>query len=284
MIFAFIADHRDCWSVQRQCEVLGVSRSGFYRWCTAPASPRAQHNARLRARAVSLYAEHHGILGYRKVHGLLRLEGWSGGKHRVYGLLREAGCQARDSRRRRSRGAAVQRAAARPNLLARQFDHPPAAVTWSSDITQIECTEGWLYLSVVEQLPGRRILGYATGADQSEALVLRCLERAGVHLAASRRGRLFHSDQGSQFGGEAVSKWLLNQGFAQSMSRRGNCWDNACAESFFALLKREWLHRHGRRSRDETRLLVEYYIDYYNHRRPHGSLGYLTPSACSQVA
>jgi len=260
--------------VSVMCRVLGVSRSGYYAWCAEPGAWQERDRI-LSAQAVSVYTDSHGIYGYRKVHRALRDAGIEAGKHRVYRLLGSLGCRAVHRPRRKH---VAERPQPRPNLLKRQFATPPAATTWVSDITQIALSGGgWLYLATVMTLPGRRIVGTAMARHQREGLVIKALERAWKAEGKPSEG-LFHSDQGSQYGSQRVRHWLARHGFAQSMSGRGQCWDNACAESWFSLLKREWLVPAGMKSAQATRALVKYYLQFYNGRRMHSALDYMTPN------
>lgn len=263
------------------CRVLGVSRSGYYAWRTQTPSNHQKQDGILSAHAVSIYTESHGIYGYRKVHRALHALGVTAGKNRVYRLLGSLGCRAvhRPKRKR-----VAERPEPRPDLLKRQFDTPPAATTWVSDITQISLAGGgWLYLATIMTLPGRRVIGTAMANHQRDDLIITALERAWKAEGRPSEG-IFHSDQGSQYGSRRVRHWLARHGFTQSMSRRGECWDNACAESWFSLLKREWLNPAGTKSARTTRALVKYYLQFYNSRRLHSALNYMTPDAYALTA
>jgi len=172
-----------------------------------------------------------------------------------------------------------------PNLLNREFTVTEANRVWVSDITQVRCQEGWLYVAVVLDLYSRRIVGWAAGAMNTSELVLQALTRAWRVRQPQGRNLLFHSDQGSQYRSEEVMAWLTRKQVTISMSRRGNCWDNACAESFFALLKKEWLHRLEELPRQEMLVETRYYIEeYYNVVRRHGTIGSVAPAAYEMAA
>lgn len=266
------------------CEVLEVSRAGYYRWCDRQLSRQQQANDDLLAFLLRQAQVQDGIPGYRKLWVEAVAEGYHCSKNRVQRLLQDAGYRSCTSRRPGYRKPAPGLPVL-PNLLNRQFAVAKANRVWVSDITQIRCQEGWLYLAVVMDLHSRRIVGWATGAQNTSGLVVEALKLAWKKRRPLGGDLLFHSDQGCQYRSEAVMSWLTRRGVTISMSRRGNCWDNACAESFFALLKKEWTNRLGLLSRKEMQAEIHYYIEeYYNVIRRHGSLGDLSPQAFETAA
>ncbi|UFH49415.1 IS3 family transposase [Pseudomonas sp. KNUC1026] len=273
-----IRDQMNEWPVAVCCRVLNVARSGYYAWLASsqgPGSLRKQENMALSERIEQLHDQSMQILGSRKIHHQLTQEGVKVGRNRVHRLMRKMDRRACYVPRKRRYARVLD--PARPNLLERQFDNPPAKQTWVSDITQLRLENGcWFYLATVLSLPNRRLIGHSMSLQPREELVIKALEMARRAEGLTHQG-LFHSDQGVQYRGERVRRWLLQHGFAQSMSRKGNCWDNACAESWFSLLKREWLKRWGAQPHARTKRLIQEYIEYYNFERPHGSLGYKTP-------
>lgn len=261
------------------CEVLKVSRSGFYKWRSRPPSRAAQSNEALLAFLLERARWLKGVPGYRKLHHEAVDAGFTCSRNRVQRLLQRAGYRSavatKPGHRRPSPGLPVL-----PNLLNRAFSVARNDTVWVSDITQIRCVDGWLYLAIVIDLYNREVIGWALGRENQAALVLRALRLAWRQRQPEGRGLLFHSDQGCQYRSEQVMRWLSRKHITISMSRPGNCWDNACAESFFALLKKERTHRLGLISRRHMAGEIKDYIDqFYNTVRIHGSLGYQTPAA-----
>lgn len=285
MRFSFIRRHRSPRQpVGMMCRVLGVSRSGFYRWASRKPSRREQANQTLVAFLRQEAEQQHGIPGYRKLWHAAVQSGFDCSQNRVQRLLQRMGYRSvtapRPGWRKPQPGIPV-----RPNLLNREFCIDEPDRSWVSDITQVRCQEGWLYIATVMDLYSRRIVGHACSARADTVLVKRAIDQALGWRSIKPGNSLFHSDQGVQYRSEEVLKTLSGAGFTISMSRRGNCWDNACAESFFSLMKREWLHHLGLISRREMADAVAYYIgEYYDNVRSHKTLGGLTPRAYELAA
>jgi putative transposase len=283
--FAFIDAHRGpVWTVVLMCEVLEVSRAGYYRWRTRKPTPRQSANERLLAWMLSRAKALHGIPGYRKLWQEATIAGFASSPNRVQRLLQSVGyrsCVApRPGYRKPEPGMPVL-----PNLLNRAFAVAEPNRVWASDITQVRCHEGWLYLAVVLDLHARQIVGWAAGPVNDAELVLRALNHAWQRRRPEGEQLLFHSDQGAQYRSEAVMSWLTGRGVTLSMSRRANCWDNACAESFFSLLKKEWLSRLSGASREEMQGEIAYYVDeFYPWHRRHGNNGGVAPAIFEQLA
>jgi putative transposase len=266
------------------CEVLEVSKAGYYRWLNRKPSVRGQYNQGLLAYLKQVAQCQHGIPGYRKLWQEAVAEGYICSQNRVQRLLQAEGyrsCTApKPGHRKPAPGMPVL-----PNLLNRQFTVTEANRVWVSDITQVRCQEGWLYLAVVLDLYSRRVVGWAAGAQNTSDLVERAIQHAWREREPARDSLLFHSDQGSQYCSEAVMTLLNEKGVTISMSRRGNCWDNACAESFFAQLKKEWLHRLDILTREDMGTEIRYYIEhYYNTVRRHGTIGSVAPATFEKAA
>lgn len=266
------------------CEVLEVSKAGYYRWLQREPSVRSQYSMRLLGFMKEMAWQQHGIPGYRNLWKDAVAAGYICSKNRVQRLLQGIGyrsCTAmKPGYRKPATGMPVL-----PNLLNRQFRVHEANHVWVSDITQVRCEEGWLYIAIVLDLYSRRVVGWAAGPVNSSELVLNALRRAWRERQPDGHRLLFHSDQGSQYRSEDVMAWLTTKHVTISMSRRGNCWDNACAESFFALIKKEWLHRLDTLSRRDMLVEVRYYIeDFYNTVRRHGTIGSVPPAAYEMVA
>lgn len=266
------------------CEVLEVSKAGYYRWLRRKPSARSQYNIGLLTFLKEMARQQHGIPGYRKLWEDAVAAGYICSKNRVQRLLQSIGYRAcmamKPGYRKPLSGMPVL-----PNLLNRQFAVSEANRVWVSDITQVRCEEGWLYIAIVLDLYSRRVVGWAAGPVNSSELVLIALKRAWRERQPDGQQLLFHSDQGSQYRSEDVMGWLTKRGVTISMSRRGNCWDNACSESFFALIKKEWLHRLDILSRRDMLVEVRYYIEeFYNVIRRHGTIGSVAPAAFEVAA
>jgi len=287
--FRFVRAHEAEHAVRTMCRVLGVSKAGYYAWATRqvrPPSGRAAADAALAAAIGAVHAESRRTYGSPRVHAALRARGTRVGAKRVARLMRARGLRARAPRR--FRPATTQSAHAfetPPNALARRFGVGDAAHrapdrVWVGDVTYLRTLEGWLYLAVVLDLASRRVVGWAMRHTLERGLTLDALRMA----AAARRpapGVLHHTDRGSQYACGEYRALLAAHGMRCSMSRVGDCWDNAVAESFFATLKRElpppadgaaWPTRDAARS-----AVFEYIEAWYNRRRLHSSLGYLSP-------
>ena len=260
------------------CEVLGVSRAGYDRWRKRTPSPRAKENEQLSEFLHNTAELQERIPGYRKLWEEAVASGFRCSQGRVQRLLQKLGYRAVSAPRAGYRKAKSDWPVL-PNLLNREFQVDCPNQVWVSDITQIRCEEGWLYVAVVVDLYARRVVGWSSGAQNTALLVKQALARAWRKRRPSGNGLLFHSDQGSQYRSEQVMRWLNRRGITISMSRRGNCWDNACSESFFASMKKEWVHPLGIINREAMSHEVGYYIEkYYDKVRRHATLGYVAPA------
>lgn len=265
------------------CEVLEVSRAGYYRWLNREPSRRARANESLLDYLKEVARQQRGVPGYRKLWREAQAAGFDCSKNGVQRLLQAIGyrsCTAMKPGYRKAKPSM----AVLPNLLNREFSVTEPNRVWVSDITQVRCHEGWLYLGIVLDLYSRRIVGWAAGVMNTADLVLKAL--GGAWRTRRPSGPLlFHSDQGSQYRSESVIAWLAKRELTVSMSRRGNCWDNACAESFFAQLKKEWLNPLGELSRQDTIVELQYYIEeFYNTVRRHGTLEMRAPVHFERLA
>jgi len=277
MKYAFVGTHRADYPIGRMCGALGVSRSGYYAWRRRPESPRAQATRVLVEQMRQLHRQTKERYGAVKLWHALTALGVACGRHRVARLRRLHGLEARRTRRFRVLVEHHQFAPAAPNRLQQVFVAPAANRIWVGDLTMIATRAGWLYLAVVLDLYSRRIIGWAMSAKPDQQLALEALRMA---LARRRPppGLLHHTDQGAQYTSVAYQQVLTQQGIAVSMSRKGNCYDNAVVESFFSTLKNELVHDHDYHTRDEARTEVFEFIEvFYNRQRLHQSLGYVSP-------
>ena len=277
MRFRFIQAEKAIYPVSVMCRVLQVSRSGFYAWVRRPESARSRDDRKLLVVIRAAHQASRKTYGSPRMFRELRDDGHTAGRHRVARLMREHDIRGR--RRRRFRNT-TQSGHAHPvaaNTLDRCFTAPSPDAAWVTDITYIWTLEGWLYLSVILDLYSRRVVGWAMSSRIDQALTLRAL-RMALDARRPKSGLLHHSDRGSQYAAGAYRRTLAANGIACSMSRKGDCWDNAVAESFFATLKVELVHETVFRTQAHAqRELFEYIEVFYNRVRRHSSLGYVSP-------
>lgn len=270
-------DHRHEFRLAAMCRVLRVTRSGYYAWLKTPMSERAKEDQRLRAQVKQAWSESGGVYGHRKVTLELRDQGEACSRHRVGRLMKAEGLRAQVGYRRRPKPTGGEVATIAPNVLDREFAPAAPNVAWVTDITYIRTHQGWLFLAVVLDLFSRQVVGWSMQSTQHTDVVLQAL-LAAVWRRKPSPGLLLHSDQGCQFTSEAWQSFLKTYGIVCSMSRRGNCHDNAVAESFFQLLKRERIKRKIYTTHDDARADVFNYIEmFYNPKRRHGFSGGVSP-------
>lgn len=278
MKYAFIQTHQQEFRVTRMCCVLQVSRSGFYAWQRRPPSARGRANQHLIERMRVLHQQTREAYGARKMWQLLNREGRICGRHRVARLRRLAGIVAL-RRRRHIRTVQVRHHESPmiPNRLNQQFLVPAKNQVWAADVTFVPTRAGWLYVAVVLDLYSRRIVGWAMSPRQTLALVAEAWWMAW-HRRRPAPGLVHHSDQGNQYRATLYQTLLTHRGVVPSMSRKGNCYDNAPVESFFSSLKHE-LVRHRRFAHQAVaRYAIAEYIEvFYNQERLHQALGYRSP-------
>ena len=275
--YEFIKANRNEHSVQTMCELLSVTRSGYYEWLKKPISDHAREDARLLRLIRASYVASHGVYGAPRVFLDLREAGETCSKHRVARLMRIHKISALRGYRTRKQGSSKPSVLI-PNILERNFDVAKRNVAWVTDITYIRTWQGWLYLAVVMDLFSRKIVGWATKPTITRELAL-----DAILMAVRRRrpkGTIVHSDQGSQYGSDAWRRFCRSNRLEPSMSRRGNCWDNAVAESFFSSLKKERIRKKIYKNRDLATADVADYIDsFYNPIRRHSHIGGVSPDS-----
>ncbi|WP_202959069.1 MULTISPECIES: IS3 family transposase [Dickeya] len=281
--YRFINEHRNIWGVMTMCRVLNVARAGFYAWLHNPVSARDKDNERLLMLIRDSYSLSGGVYGYRRVHGDLNEIGETCGKNRVSRIMQL-------NRIKAVRGyKAPRRIAGRPSVVApnrvqRQFTVVRANQVWVTDITYIRTWQGWLYLAVVIDLFARNVVGWSMKPTLSRELALDALMMA-VWRRKPDGEVIVHSDQGSQYGSDDWQRFCRANNLAPSMSRRGNCWDNAVAESFFSSLKKERIRKRIYKTRDLARADIFDYIEvFYNRARRHSHLGGVSPEAFEQAS
>lgn len=278
MRYGFIASYRRRFSVSAMCRVLGVSRSGYYAWRERAPSNRSRANAELVRAIRRVHARSSETYGSPRVHRALCAGGLMCGRNRVARLMRVTDIRAKQVKHYRRNSYRSSGLPAAPNLLGRHFGVDSPNRVWVSDITYIATRSGWGYLAVVLDLYSRRVVGWSFRSSMGDQLTLEALRRAYVCRQPSA-GLLHHSDQGVQYTSVAYQARLASQGMEVSMSRRGNCWDNAVAESFFHTLKTELVNWKRYKTHEEAATdLCEYIEAWYNKERLHSSLGYRSPA------
>ena len=279
MRFAFIEAEKAIFPVVVSCAVLGVSRAGFYAWRTRPPAARTIADQRLAIEVAAIFAEKRRRYGSPRMQRELEARGQRVGRMRVARVMRTHGLRARQPRRFRTTTDSQHTLPVAPNVLARRFTVTAPNTVWVSDLTYLWTGEGWLYLLVILDLFSRRVIGWALGDRMTRQLALDALAMTLTHREPPH-GLLFHSDRGSQYASTEFSQQLAAHGIAASMSRRGDCWDNAVAESFFSTLKLELVYQTAWLTRAHARRAVFEYLEvFYNGQRLHSALGYRSPIA-----
>jgi transposase InsO family protein len=277
--YGFMFAHLPLYPLRLMCRVLGASKSGFLHWRHHPRSAHAERDAGLTEQIISLHQEHRGVYGSPRVHQALRHQGERVSRKRVARLMREAGLSFVPAAIRVITTDSNHDSPIAENVLHRDFSATAPNQKWVTDITYIRTDEGWLYLSAIVDLFSRKVIGWAMESTMATTLVAKSLNQA----LANRRpdGELIHhSDRGSQYAGASYREKLEQAGITISMSRRGNCHDNACAESFWARLKVELVYRRTFATREDARRAIFEYIEvFYNRIRLHSALGHVSPDS-----
>ena len=292
MKYAFIQRHKRIWPIRVQCHVLGVSVSGYHQHlarCRQMAQRRHLSDEALLVHISAVYAENRGAYGWPRIWRQLRRQGVRVGKLRVQRLMQQHGIQARGKRRFRVTTTDSRHdLPIAPNRLDRNFTVAAPNQAWVGDFTYVATGQGWLFLAVVIDLFSRKVVGWSMRPDMHRNLVIDALSMAWLGRNPGKQaGLIFHSDRGSQYASEDYAKMLEHYSITPSMSRRGNCWDNACAETLFGSLKVERLHGRLfetiRQAKDE----IIAWLLWYNQTRMHSTLNYLSPNeyeqACEQA-
>ena len=284
MRFAFIRGHAEQFAIVTMCRVLAVSTAGYYAWTKRAPSARAEADAVLTATIDDVFRRKRKRYGSPRIHAELAAQGQHHGAKRVARLMRAAGLRAKARRAFRTTTDSAHTLPIAPNVLDRQFavaeareSRWPFDDAWVADITYLPTREGWLYLAVILTLSSRRVIGWAMQHTIDARLTETAL-RMALRTHPPAPGLVHHSDRGSQYAAHGYQALLAAHGITGSMSRRGDCWDNAVVESFFATLKRELVDGADWATRDEARTAVFEFIEvWYNRERRHSSLGYLSP-------
>ncbi len=276
-------EYRKEYPVSVLCETLEVSLSGYYAWKKRPVSQHQREDQQLAEQIQAVYHSCRQVYGSPRIHAELREQGITSSRKRVARLMREQGVSARRWRHKTITTKSEPGARVAPNLLDQDFTASRPNEKWTGDITAVWTYEGWLYLAVVLDLFSRRVIGWAMAAIQDETLIETALRMALLGRQPSP-GLMFHSDRGAQYTSDAYRVVLAGADITVSMSRTGNCYDNAVTESFFGTLKGECVERTCFQTRSEARQAIFEYVEcFYNRVRRHSSLGYVSPVAYEQV-
>ena len=278
MRFEFVRDHRESFEVGLLCAALQVSRSGFYAWLGRDESDRARADRELTTLIRGVFDDSREVYGSPRVFRTLRRRGMSCGRHRVARLMRAASLRSKTKRRFRVKTTDSNHSfPIAPDRVDRDFRADAANQVWVSDMTYIATDEGWLYLAVTMDLFSRKIVGWSMAPSMHADIVINALKMA-LNTRRPEPGLIHHSDRGSQYASEAFRSLLAERGVLASMSRKGNCYDNAAMESFFHSLKTELVSHEQYRSHSHARASLFDYIEaFYNRQRMHSTLGYLSP-------
>ena len=279
MRFRFIEEHlADDYPLEVACDVLGVSRSGYYAWRDRPRSARAGRRRELAAKVKAVHEANRGVYGSPRVCAALRASGEAVCENTVAKVMREQQIRAKSKRKYvpRTTDSAHDRPVAE-NRLGRRFDAPLPDRKWAADITYVPTAQGWLYLAAVLDLCSRKVVGWSM-ADHMRADLVSDALRMALARRSPVPGLLHHSDRGVQYASDDYQHLLQSQGIECSMSGKGNCWDNAAMESFWGTLKTELVNHERYETRERARASIFEYIEvFYNRQRLHSSLGYLSP-------
>jgi putative transposase len=278
--YAFIRSDLGAYPVTVACRVLQVSRAGYYAWRARAVSPRARRRDALAAKIHLVHAQHRGVYGSPRIYHALQAQGETACENTVAKLMRQRQIRAKTKKKfvpRTTDSAHAQPVA--PNRLDRDFAAPKPNQKWAVDITYIPTDEGWLYLAGVLDLCSRKVVGWAMADHLQTELVSAALRMAVVQRGPGA-GLLHHSDRGVQYASADYQHLLTQHGLQASMSGKGDCWDNACMESFWGTLKTELVHHEHYATRAQARQSIFEYIEvFYNRQRLHSALGYKSPEA-----
>lgn len=284
MRYSFIEAKRAVYPVRVLCRILEVVPSGFYAWRGRPPSKHQRRDIELAVHIAAIHHEHKNRYGSPQIYGQLKKQGAKVSKKRVARIMREQGLSAKPAKRFRRTTDSAHGLPVAKNLLGRNFKAESPDKVWVTDITYVRTWEGWLYVAAVLDLFSRRVVGWAIADHMQTELALDAL-RMAIGQRHPGPGLIHHSDRGSQYASKAYQDELVVNGMVCSMSRKGDCWDNAVAESFFATLKGDLIDREIWPTKRRTTLAITDYIAcYYNAKRGHSTLGYLSPMEYEMAA
>lgn len=279
MKYRFIEEHRALWRLRTMCRVLHASKSGYFAWRDGRESPRKAADQALTTQIEAIHEQQRRVYGSPRIHQALRQQGTRVSRKRVERLMRRAGIRVTPSRRFTTTTDSNHDQPIADNLLQQDFSATAPNQKWVTDITYIQTGEGWLYLAAIIDLFSRRVVGWAMSSTMETSLVLTALDMA-LGNRSPGKDLVHHSDRGSQYASKAYRQALHDDGITASMSRRGNCYDNAVIESFWHSLKVELVYRRSFATRIEAEQAIFEYIEvFYNRARLHSSIGYVSPAA-----
>ena len=282
MKYAWIQQQTE-FTVSRMCRLLAVSRSGYYEWVRRPPRAPGEVEQQVQAKVQHYFAQGRGTYGTRRLKPLLAQDGLQVSRRRIGRVLAQAGLRCKTRRKFKAPTAAGQAQIVAPNQLNREFTVQAPDTIYVGDITYLPTGEGWLYLAVVLDLCSRAVVGWSMAHHMRAELVNQALSMALCQRQPTA-GLIMHTDRGSQYGADSYRQLLTPHGIQASMSRKGNCWDNAVAESFFHTLKTELISLEDFHTREQAQTAVFEYIEvFYNRQRCHSANGYLAPLAYEQV-
>ncbi len=277
MKFRFISEHNSKFGVKQICRVLGVSRSGYYTWQKRGTSQREQENQLLLEEIRDAYEMSRGIYGSPRITHELKAQGVNCSENRVARLMKQNGIRSKARRRFKVTTNSRHQLPVAPNLISQNFSAKRPNEIWFSDITYVWTREGWLYLAVILDCFSRKIVGWSMSSHLTQQLVINAFKQA-VGRRQTKPGSIFHSDRGTQYAGSDFKKLLNKFQFIQSMSRKGNCYDNAITESFFSSLKTELIYQQCFFTKQQAKTSIFEYIEvFYNKIRRHSSIDYKSP-------
>ena len=284
MRYQAVREHADRYKVSLMCAALSVSESGYYDWRKRPESARARDNRKLLVQIRASHSRSRCHYGSPRVTEDLREAGERCNEKRVARLMRAHGIRAKRAKKWRATTQSSHKLPVAPNVLNRQFLPQAPNQVWAGDISYLWTDEGWLYLAVVLDLYSRAVIGWSMGTQLTASITIEALQMA-IRRRKPDAGLLHHSDRGVQYAAKEYQHLLSQHDIVCSMSRKGNCWDNACVESFFSTLKVECVYQRRYRTRDEARReLFEWMELYYNRQRRHSTLGYRSPAQFEAMA
>lgn len=279
MRYHFIKAHRERWTVTRMAKVLMVSASGFYAWLKRPKSKRALKNEVLTEQITMFHCGSRCTYGSPRIHRDLLDAGYKASRGRVARLMKAAGIRGKTKRKFKTTTQSKHKRPKAENLVKQNFSTSTPDTLWASDITYISTAEGWLYLAVTLDLFSRKLIGWAFSNRLTDNLTVAALDMAAKQRTATAAALVHHSDQGVQYASADFKAKLASKQISQSMSGRGNCYDNAMVESFFASLKTEEVEDKYYETRQQAKTSIFSYIEgFYNSKRRHSSLNYLSPN------
>lgn len=270
-------DHSGIFPVKKMAQILGISRSRYYIWLKASLTDHERHDKDLGELIERIHRDNRGVYGSPRIYREIKAEGVPCSRKRVARIMHEKGLRGRQKRRFTVTTDSRHDFPLASNLVKRQFTAESPNRVWVSDITYIWTMEGWLYLCIILDLYSRIVTGWAMDSQMTIELTIKALSMAVTHRNPSP-GLVFHSDRGIQYAADGFRERIDEHQMIQSMSRKGDCWDNACAESFFATLKTEEVFHRIYKTRDEAmKCIFEYIAVFYNRRRRHSFLDFVSP-------